>query len=42
MIIAQDYSDILNSIGISNSQDQETIVSYLTSLINIALERYIE
>jgi len=42
MNIAQDYSDMLNSIGITDSKEQDTIISYLTSLIAIALERWTE
>lgn len=39
MTLAKDYSDMLNSMGITNFEDQETVISYLSSLINIAFER---
>lgn len=42
MNIAPDYSDMLNSMGITDPQEQETVISYLSSLIDIVLERWIE
>lgn len=42
MNIAPDYSDMLNSIGITESKEQEAVISYLNSLIDIVLERWTE
>lgn len=42
MDIAPDYSDMLNSIGITDPKEQVTVISYLSSLIDIVLERWTE
>lgn len=42
MNIAPDYSDMLNTLGITEPKDQETVISYLSSLIDIVLERWTE
>jgi hypothetical protein len=40
--IAPDYSDMLNNIGVTDPKEQETVIRYLSSLIDIVLERWTE
>lgn len=37
--MTKDYEDYFNSIGITEIQEQETILNFLTSVVSIALER---
>ena len=39
LIMTKDYEDYFNSIGITEIQEQETILNFLTSVVSIALER---
>lgn len=36
--MTKDYEDYLKSIGVTEIQEQETILNFLTSMVSIALE----